>query len=74
MAKSLLALLALVATGAATVPVLVTAVLLERVWPWIGLPAGLAYGLGAVALGSYLAGDLLDRRGPELLAAVTPDR
>jgi ABC-2 type transport system permease protein len=41
-------------------------------WPWIGLPAGLAYGTCAYLLGAGLAGRMLDRRMPELLAAVTP--
>jgi ABC-2 type transport system permease protein len=50
------------------VPVLI----LTMMWPWLGLPVGLFYGLGAYLLGAYLAGTMLDRRMPELLAAVTP--
>jgi ABC-2 type transport system permease protein len=41
-------------------------------WPWLGLPVGLVYGAGAYLLGAHLAGAMLDRRMPELLAAVTP--
>lgn len=41
-------------------------------WPWLGLPAGVVYGGGAYLLGAWLAGRMLDRRMPELLAAVTP--
>ncbi|GIJ29044.1 transporter [Micromonospora qiuiae] len=74
MVKSLLTLLAMVATGAVAVPMVVAAALLGDVWLWLGLPLGLAYGVGAALLGAYLAGDALDRRQPELLAMVTPRR
>ena len=39
-----------------------------------GQPVGLVYGLGAARLGSVVAGDVLDRRMPELLLAITPRR
>jgi ABC-2 type transport system permease protein len=52
----------------------VAALLLGAVWNWLALPVGLAYGGSAAWLGCYLAGDILDRRAPELLAAVTPRR
>ncbi|MGC5018931.1 ABC transporter permease [Micromonospora sp. DT47] len=74
MAKSLLTLLSMVASAAAAVPMVVAAALLGDVWLWLALPVGAAYGLGAALLGSYLAGDVLDHRMPELLAAVTPRR
>ncbi|WNM42042.1 ABC transporter permease [Micromonospora halotolerans] len=74
MAKSLYTLLSMLATAAAAVPLVVAAALLGDVWLWLALPVGLAYGLGAALLGAYLAGDALDRRQPELLAAVTPRR
>ncbi|WP_433530506.1 ABC transporter permease [Micromonospora sp. CA-263727] len=73
-AKGLLTLLAMVATGAAAIPAVIAAGLLGDTWLWLGLPLGVAYGVGAALLGSYLAGDVLDRRQPELLAAVTPRR
>jgi ABC-2 type transport system permease protein len=38
------------------------------------LAAGAAYGLAGLLIGTYIAGDILDRRGPEILVAVTPRR
>ncbi|SCE71369.1 ABC-2 type transport system permease protein [Micromonospora viridifaciens] len=73
-AKSLLTLLSMVASAVVAVPMVVAAALLGELWLWLALPLGLAYGLGAALLGAYLAGDVLDRRQPELLAAVTPRR
>ena len=58
----------------ATVPLLVAGYLAPDVWRWIGLPVGLLYGGAAYLIGARLAGNLLDRRMPELLAAVTPNR
>lgn len=74
LAKSLLALVAIIAAYAVAAPVLVAAVLLGDAWPWLAVPVGAGYGLAAAALGCYLAGEVLDRRTPELLAAVTPGR
>ena len=73
-AKSLLTLVSMIASAVAAVPMVVAAALLGKAWLWLALPVGLAYGLGAALLGAYLAGDALDRRQPELLAAVTPRR
>jgi ABC-2 type transport system permease protein len=73
-AKSLLSLVALVGSLAAVAPFAVASVLTGDAWLWLALPVGTAYGLAATALGCYLAGDALDRRAPELLAAVTPRR
>jgi ABC-2 type transport system permease protein len=50
------------------------ALVLGPVWWWIGLPVGLAYGAAAYLIGSGIAADLLDKRMPEVLAAVTPNR
>jgi ABC-2 type transport system permease protein len=74
--KSLLVFVAMLATVAVASPFLIAASWAgsTAVWAWVALPAGVGYGLGAVALGLYIAGDLLDRRGPELLLAVSPRR
>lgn len=74
LAKGFLTLLAMLATAVAAVPMVVAAGLLGDAWLWLALPLGAAYGLGAALLGAYLAGDVLDRRVPELLATVTPRR
>jgi ABC-2 type transport system permease protein len=74
LAKGLLTFAAMLATVVATVPLQVAAYLWDDAWLWLGLPVGLAYGGLAYLIGSRLGGDLLDRRMPEVLAAVTPNR
>ncbi|WBB78407.1 ABC transporter permease [Micromonospora sp. WMMD882] len=73
-AKSFLSLLSMVGAAAASVPLVLGAALGGTVWLWLALPVGLAYGVGAALLGAYLAGDVLDRRMPELLTSITPRR
>nr|WP_145777537.1 ABC transporter permease [Micromonospora olivasterospora] len=73
-AKSFLTLLSMVASAVAAVPIVVAAALLGDAWLWLAAPVGVAYGLGAALLGAYMAGDVLDRRAPDLLTAVTPRR
>ncbi|MEV4117310.1 ABC transporter permease [Micromonospora sp. NPDC049645] len=72
--KGLLTLLSMLASAVAAVPMVVAAALLGDAWLWVALPVGVAYGLGVALLGAYLAGDVLDRRQPELLSTVTPRR
>ncbi|GHJ46564.1 transporter [Catellatospora sp. TT07R-123] len=73
-AKSLLAMAALIGGPVLASPVYLLAALGGQVGSVLALPAGLAYGLGAAWLGALTAGDALDRRQPELLLAVTPKR
>jgi len=72
--KSLLAFVALAGGLALAAPLAVAAVLLPAAWSWVLLPLGAGYGLAAALLGSHIAGDVLDRRAPQLLATVTPRR
>ena len=71
MAKGLLSFAALFGAAVLTVPMQLLAFLAHDLWLWIGLPVGLLYGAGALLLGLRLAGPMLDRRMPELLATVT---
>ncbi len=71
LAKGLLTFAALFGAALITVPVQLVAFLAHDVWLWVGLPLGLLYGAGALLLGLRLAGPMLDRRMPELLATVT---
>jgi len=73
-AKGLLTLGVLLGAVIGTLPLQVVAYFLGTIWLWIGLPTGVAYGVAAYLIGSGAAGDLLDRRMPEVLAAVTPNR
>ncbi|WP_106128789.1 ABC transporter permease [Pseudosporangium ferrugineum] len=71
LAKGLLSLAALVGASVATLPLQLGSYLLGDAWLWLGLPAGVAYGSAAFLLGLRLAGPMLDRRAPELLATVS---
>lgn len=71
LAKGLLTFAALFGAALITVPMQLVAFLAHDVWLWLGLPLGLLYGGGALLLGLRLAGPMLDRRMPELLATVT---
>jgi ABC-2 type transport system permease protein len=73
-AKGLLTMGVLIGTVVAAIPVQVFAWALGDLWLWIGLPVGVAYGAAGYLIGSGAAGDMLDRRMPEVLAAVTPGR
>jgi ABC-2 type transport system permease protein len=73
-AKGLLTMGVLIGTVIAAIPVQILAWALGDLWLWIGLPVGVAYGAAGYLIGSVAAGDMLDRRMPEVLAAVTPGR
>ncbi|HKT02929.1 MAG TPA: ABC transporter permease [Rugosimonospora sp.] len=73
-AKGLLAFVGILSSLVGAAPVLVASVLLPGGVTWLVAPVGVAWGVGAVLLGTYIGGDLLARRGPELLVAVTPGR
>jgi ABC-2 type transport system permease protein len=75
-AKGMLAIVAMLGTLVLSTPVAVAAFLAgsSPALSWGVLVLGLGYGVGAALLGTYIAGDALDRRGPEILAAVTPKR
>lgn len=69
-------LLTTAATGVLALPAVVLA-LASALWPWCGaLALAVGAGLGALVLreGVRRGGALLDRRAPELLAAVRRDR
>jgi ABC-2 type transport system permease protein len=75
-AKGLLAFVAVLGTLVICMPVVVVAYLLADTvgGAWLVLVIGLAYGVGAARLGTYIAGDVLERRGPEVLISITPRR
>jgi ABC-2 type transport system permease protein len=70
--RGLMVLVGAVAAIGMAGPVIVAYVLLPSALSWLLLPVGAGWGIGAAALGTYIAGDALDRRGPEVLAAITP--
>ncbi len=75
-AKGMLALAAMVGTLVLSLPVIFAAYVFgeSTLGSWFVLVFGVGYGLGAALLGTYAAGEILDRRGPEVLIAVTPRR
>jgi len=74
-AKGLLALVAMAGTVVISLPVLVAAVVLDSSpGAWLVLALGLGYGTAAAWLSTAIGGQLLQRRGPEVLAAVTARR
>jgi ABC-2 type transport system permease protein len=74
MAKGLLTMGVLLGAVIGSLPLQITAYFLGPVWWWIGLPAGAAYGFGAYLISVGACGGLLDRRAPELLATISPNR
>ncbi|GGK93881.1 ABC transporter permease [Mangrovihabitans endophyticus] len=74
MAKGLMTLGAMVVAFVGALPLQLADFLVGDVWLVLGLPVGVAYGAAAFWAGSTLAGAMLDRRMPEVLTAVTPNR
>jgi ABC-2 type transport system permease protein len=72
LAKGLPSVAGMVGGIVGALPVVLAGYLLGPAWTWAGLPIGLGYGIATYLVGSGMAGDLLDRRMPEVLAAVTP--
>jgi ABC-2 type transport system permease protein len=73
-AKSLLTVAVLLGAVIGGLPLQIVAHVLGPVWWWIGLPVGAAYGFAAYLISSGVSGDLLDRRMPEVLAAISQNR
>ncbi|MFI5913787.1 ABC transporter permease [Dactylosporangium sp. NPDC051541] len=72
--KALLSFVCMFATWLLAAPIAAASTLLPDGLTWILLPIGLAWGFAFAWLGTRLAGNLLQRRAPEVLAAVTPKR
>ncbi|GII24925.1 ABC transporter permease [Planosporangium mesophilum] len=73
--RGLLALAGSLSAAAVLAPLLLFAVLTDGpVAGVVVLLAGLVWGGAGLVIGTHVAGDILDRRGPEILAAVTPRR
>jgi ABC-2 type transport system permease protein len=70
-AKGLLTLVGMLGSAVIASPVVIAALLLPAALSWVVLPLGVAWGLGAALVATYAIGDVLDRRGPELLADVS---
>ncbi|MFC4998698.1 ABC transporter permease [Dactylosporangium cerinum] len=71
-AKSMLSFVSMFVTWILASPLMIGYVLLPDHLQWILLPSGLVWGFALAWLGTRLAGHLLERRAPEVLAAVTP--
>lgn len=72
--KGFLSFVAMVGSMVVAAPVLLGSVLLPVGWRWLVAPVGVAWGIGALLVATRAGAKVLDRRGPELLAAVTPRR
>jgi ABC-2 type transport system permease protein len=73
-AKSMLSFVSMIITWVLTAPLMVAFVLLPDGWIWLLVPAGLVWGATLAWVGTRIAGNLLERRAPEVLVAVTPKR
>lgn len=71
-AKGLLSFAGMLGALALTSPLIISYFVLAASWRWALLPVGLAWGVTAGWIGTAVSGAMLDRRSPEVLAAVTP--
>ncbi|MET7418108.1 ABC transporter permease [Dactylosporangium sp. NPDC005555] len=71
-AKSMLSFVSMIVTWVLTAPLIVAFFLLPGGLTWTLLPVGLVWGFALAWVGTRLAGNLLERRAPEVLVAVTP--
>ncbi|MET7395444.1 ABC transporter permease [Dactylosporangium sp. NPDC005572] len=72
--KSLLSFVTMFVTWLLTAPLLVAFTFLPDRLTWLLLPVGVVWGVALGWTGTRVAGALLERRAPEVLAAVTPKR
>jgi ABC-2 type transport system permease protein len=73
--RALLAMVGSLAAAVLLVPLLLFAVLTHGLAAGLVVAvAGVVWGVAGLLIGTHIAGDILDRRGPEILAAVTPRR
>ena len=73
-AKGFLSFVIMIGSMVVASPVLLGSVLLPGGWRWLVAPVGVAWGIAVLLLATRAGATVLDRRGPELLAAVTPGR
>lgn len=72
--RGLLAVVGMIGAPAVSLPVYAAAFFIPGPAKWLMAPLGIGWGLGVTAVGCAVGAARLQRRGPELLLAVTPRR